>query len=55
MGGGVSLLGDILLDPIRKWANHYSFGPFKDRFEIVQCKLGESVVLAGAMLLAKPE
>lgn len=53
MGGGVSLLGDVLLDPIRRWANEYAFGPFKDRFEIVQCALGESVVLAGAMLLTK--
>ena len=53
MGGGVSLLGDVLLGPIRHWANEYAFGPFKDRFEIVQCALGESVVLAGAMLLTK--
>ncbi len=53
LGGGVSLLGDVLLDPIRHWANHYAFGPFQDRFEIVQCELRESVVLIGAMLLAK--
>jgi glucokinase len=53
LGGGVSLIGDVLLDPVRRWANHYVFGPFRDRFEIVQCALGESVVLAGAMLLAR--
>ena len=52
LGGGVSLMGDVLLNPIRKWANHYAFGPFKDRFEILPCELGESVVLAGALLLA---
>lgn len=52
LGGGVSLMGDILLDPIRRWANHYAFGPFQNRFEIVPCALGESVVLVGALLLA---
>lgn len=52
MGGGVSLMGDILLDPIRRWANHYAFGPFQGKFEIVPCALGESVVLVGAILLA---
>ena len=53
LGGGVSLMGEVLLDPVRRWANHYVFGPFKDRFEIVPCVLGESVVVAGAMLLTK--
>lgn len=52
LGGGVSLLGDILLDPIRAYANGHAFGPFQDRFEVVACELGESVVLAGALLLA---
>jgi len=52
LGGGVSLIGGVLLDPVRRWANHYVFGPFRDRFEIVQCALGESVVLVGSMLLA---
>lgn len=52
LGGGVSLLGDVLLDPIRRWANHYVFGPFHDRFEIVPCELAESVVLVGSVLLA---
>jgi glucokinase len=52
LGGGVSLMGDVLLDPIRRWANHYVFGPFRDRFQIVPCALGESVVLVGAILLA---
>ena len=52
MGGGVSLLGDVLLDPVRRYANRHAFGPFQDRFEVVPCELGESVVLAGALLLA---
>jgi glucokinase len=55
MGGGVSLMGDVLLDPIRRWANFYVFGPFKDRFEIVPCQLGETVVIVGAILLANLE
>lgn len=55
LGGGVSLMGDILLDPIRRWANQYAFGPFQNRFDIVPCALGESVVLVGALLLAAQE
>jgi len=52
LGGGVSLLGDVLLDPIRRYADQFAFGPFQGRFQIVPCQLGESVVLAGALLLA---
>ncbi len=55
LGGGVALMGDILLDPIRRYANQYAFGPFQNRFEIVPCALGESVVLAGAILLTSEE
>jgi len=53
LGGGVPLMGDVLLNPIRRWANIYAFGPFQERFEIVPCELGESVVLVGAILLAR--
>jgi glucokinase len=52
MGGGVSLLGDVLLDPIRRHVAERVFGPYQDRYEIVPCELGESVVLVGALLLA---
>lgn len=52
LGGGVSLIGQPLLDPVRHWAGHYVFGPFRGRFEIVPCQLGESVVTMGALLLA---
>jgi len=51
LGGGVPLMGEVLIGPIRRYANQYAFGPFRNRFEIVSCKLGESVVLAGAILL----
>lgn len=52
MGGGVSLMGDVLLDPIRRHVAERVFGPFRGRYEIVPCALGESVVLVGALLLA---
>lgn len=52
LGGGVSLMGDILMDPVRRWAHHYVFGPFRGKFSIVPCELGESVVTLGALLLA---
>jgi len=55
LGGGVPLMGDVLVGPIRRYANQYAFGPFQNRFEIVPCKLGESVVLAGAILLANKD
>lgn len=52
LGGGVSFLGEVLLEPIRRYADTRAFGPFQGRFSIVPCELGESVVLAGALLLA---
>ncbi len=52
LGGGVSLMGDILLDPIRKHVDDIVFGPYRQRYEIVPCALGEDVVLVGGLLLA---
>jgi glucokinase len=52
LGGGVSLLGEVLLDPIRESAARHVFGPYRNRYEILPCELGESVVLVGAILLA---
>jgi glucokinase len=52
LGGGVGLMGAVLLDPIRKHVAERVFGPFQNRYEIVPCALGESVVLVGALLLA---
>ncbi len=52
MGGGVSLMGDILLDPIRNYTEQLVFGPFQNQYEIVPCALGENVVTVGALLLA---
>lgn len=52
LGGGVSLLGDVLIDPIRDQLKHLAFQPFAGRYAIVPCALGEDVVLVGALLLA---
>jgi len=52
LGGGVSLMGDLLLDPVRRHVAALVFGPFRNRYEIVPCALGESVVIVGALLLA---
>lgn len=53
LGGGVSLMGDILLDPIRQYMDQRAFGPYRARYTLVQCELGENVVLDGAALLAR--
>ncbi|MCC6697062.1 MAG: ROK family protein, partial [Candidatus Hydrogenedentes bacterium] len=52
MGGGVSLMGDVLLKPLRKHVDAIVFGPYRNRYSIVPCALGEDVVLVGALLLA---
>jgi len=52
LGGGVGLMGEVLLDPLRRHVAGRVFGPFRDRYAIVPCALGESVVLVGALLLA---
>ena len=52
LGGGVSLMGDILIEPIRRHTAARVFGPFRDHYSIVPCALEEDVVVAGALLLA---
>lgn len=52
IGGGVALLGDILLDPIRNHIEQLVFKPYRGRYKVVPCVLGESVVLVGAALMA---
>jgi len=52
IGGGVGLLGEVLLKPLRQHVAAYVFEPYRDRYEIVSAELGEDVVLAGALLLA---
>jgi glucokinase len=52
LGGGVALMGETLLEPIRRSADRYCFDPFRGIYSIVPCELGESVVTTGALLLA---
>lgn len=53
LGGGVSLLGDVLFSPVRALVNARVFRPFANGFDIVPAALGEDVVLHGALALAR--
>lgn len=52
LGGGVSLMGAVLLDPLREALYEHTFGPYRDSVELVPCALEEDVVVVGALLLA---
>lgn len=52
LGGGVALMGDVLLNPIRDTLAKRMFAPFKDSVQLVPCETEEDVVLIGALLLA---
>ena len=52
LGGGVALMGDVLLHPLREKLQHYAFAPYRDAIRLVPCALEEDVVIAGALLLA---
>ncbi|MBQ8165076.1 MAG: ROK family protein [Clostridia bacterium] len=53
IGGGVANLGDLILEPIRKYAEKYVFISGKDRFKVVQCELMDNNVPVGAALYAR--
>jgi glucokinase len=53
IGGGVSNLGEILIEPIRRQTQKYAFVSSQGHYTISRCELGDSVVLVGAILLAK--
>src|SRR6185437_16687378 len=51
--GGVSLIGEeLLFKPLRIAVNRYVFPPFLGTFEIVPARLGEEMVVHGAVALA---
>lgn len=52
MGGGVSLMGEVLLEPLRARVETLSFGAYRGTFQVVPCALEEDVVTAGALLMA---
>ncbi len=51
LGGGVSLMGEVFLAPLRRAVAERVFQPYADNYEIVPAALGEDVVLVGALLL----
>ena len=53
VGGGVSLAGERFFRPLRSTVRRLVFAPFRDNFKIVPAGLGETVVVAGAALLAR--
>jgi glucokinase len=54
LGGGVSLMGDALwFEPIRQRLRERVFPPFRDSFDLVPPRLGEEVVVHGALALAR--
>jgi glucokinase len=52
VGGGVARAGEKFLRPVRETAKRFVFGPFRRNFRIVPAALGQTVVVAGAALLA---
>ncbi len=52
LGGGVPLMGDVLLQPLKEYVDTHVFGPYRGRYAILPCGLAESVVVVGALLLA---
>lgn len=53
IGGGVSLIGDLLFKPLRELVSSRVFRPFATCTDIVPAQLGEEVVVQGALLLAR--
>ncbi len=56
IGGGVSLAGeDLLFVPLCEYVSRYVFPPLQGTFEIVPSKLGEGVVVHGALAVASDQ
>jgi glucokinase len=54
VGGGVSLIGEkLLFQPLRQLVAQRVFLPFADCYDIVPAALGETVVVHGALALAR--
>lgn len=54
VGGGVSLIGErLFLGPLREAVDRYVFPPLAGTFEIVPARLGEAVVVHGALAAAR--
>lgn len=53
LGGGVSLVGELLLAPLREQVARHVFEPFAQTYSLVPAALGEDVVVHGALKLAR--
>jgi glucokinase len=53
IGGGVSNMGELLIEPIRRYVQKYEFISSNNKYKIGKCELGDSIVLVGAILLAR--
>jgi glucokinase len=54
VGGGVSLVGEeIFFNPLRTAVHQYAFPPLANSYKLVPAELGESVVVHGALALAR--
>jgi len=52
IGGGVGKMGEILLGPVRKYTEEYSFISSKGRYRIVGSTFADAAVPVGSILLA---
>jgi len=55
IGGGVSKIGELLLEPIREYTRKYEFISSVGHYKIQRSILGDEIVLVGAILLAVAE
>jgi glucokinase len=53
LGGGVSLMGDVLFEPLRRQLAQLDFAPFVGLTDLVRSALSEEVVVHGALALAR--
>ncbi len=53
IGGGVSLMDELLFQPLRELVAARVFKPFAECYDIVPAALGEEVVVHGALALAR--
>lgn len=51
IGGGISLIGEPLIDTIRNYVQQYVYQNCKGKYRIVKSELDEDVVLVGTLLL----
>lgn len=52
VGGGVAMLGPVFFEPLVEGIAARVFEPYRGRYEVAPCALGETIVVRGAMLLA---